>query len=109
MSIVTTVILVMGYDYQGKHLAKVHEFSSTSIGLPISDSAMKQLDHCDDFGGYKCAEVDVYTGAYNHFDVEGFIKHLDSIEWSTHAAVTIYTSSPVNHMWTWRNNYKEEY
>lgn len=99
MSVVTTVVIVhndrptLGGSLKEK-LAKVN--LCTLGGLEF-----KELDHCKDVGGYKCAEVDIWTGAFNHFDHEGFLAFLGSHPWRypDEVAVTVHCED-FTYAWT---------
>lgn len=98
MSVVSTVILITHWD--GANVRKAFEFSGNSAGVPMQ---MNHLNHCDDYGGYKCAECDAYVGAFNHFDHEGWFKHLDTIDWyENHLTLAVVQSSDLEFIKTWR-------
>lgn len=82
MSVVTTVIVVCSYDPHDETIKAISEFTGNSQGIPLQFG--KPIDHCGPHvGGYKCAETDVVIGAWNHFDTEGFLKHLETVPWAS--------------------------
>lgn len=92
MSIVTTVIVILSWDPDGETLKAISEFKGNSLGIPLefgvnvcegpenlNDPQWKGVDRY--IGGYKMAECDIYIGAWNHFDHEGFLAHLKTVPW----------------------------
>lgn len=94
MSVVTTVIVVLSWDPEGKTLQAISEFTGTSQGEPLTfgadvcevpesteDPQWAAIDRY--IGGYKMAECAVHIGAFNHFDHDAFLEHLKTVPWDS--------------------------
>lgn len=73
VSVVTTVVVMSQYltEDETKYLTKFRWDEG-----PARVCSFKSADSCEHFGGSKCAEADVLLGAFNFFDVNGFIAYL---------------------------------
>lgn len=92
MSVVTTVIVVLSWDPEGKTLQAISEFTGTSQNKPLTfgQNVTRPPEGSDNWaaadrftGGYKVAECDIYIGAFNHFDHDAFLEHLKTVPWNS--------------------------
>ncbi len=107
VSIVSTVVVIEGYDSKGTVRQAIESFEGTSQGGYIS---LRKVDD-DSAGGYKMPECDLWWAAVNHLDSTGLIAHLDAIPHDkyTDVQVVIYTSSPVDSFHTWQRTSDEDW
>lgn len=99
MSWVTTAILVVSSDDEPTNEA--FAFTGHSAQSPM---VMARLDGCDEahVGGTKCAECDIYIGAFNYFDHDGWFAHLATLTWVwPHEVIAVVHGSDGEFVATW--------
>lgn len=102
MSVVTTVV-VIGQEATDDTYKQAFNFKYRDVSW-ADHMNMGELDPCAKWiGGSKCAESDIYVGAFNYFDHFGFLEHLETIKWSyPEHVVVIITSSDLDFTEVWR-------
>ena len=84
MSEVTNLILSfsIGEDEEVR-LKEVNSFRYRDLEMNlVSADFNKNMDGSTAwYGGTKFLETPLYIGAFNHFDLDGFISHLKKINW----------------------------
>jgi len=92
MSIVTNLILhfSIGED-QGARIKDVNSFRYRDIQLNlVSVDFNKDMEKGYSwYGGTKFLETPLYIGAFNHFDLRGFVDHLKKIRWEKPQCVQV--------------------
>ena len=89
MSVVTNVILSIGIrDALNKKITEINRFFEQSGGrglVSMDDPALPE----GWYGGSKMLEAYLYVGAFNHLDLTGFYKHLQSLSWEQPESVQL--------------------
>lgn len=89
MSVVATVIVILSYDPDGKTLKAISEFTGNRGGVPLrfGENVCEPVGDwatIDRFiGGTKMAECDIFIGAWNYLDLDGFLAHLATVPWAS--------------------------
>lgn len=102
MSVVTTVV-VIGQEADDDTYMQAFNFKYRDVAW-ANRMHMGELDACAEYiGGSKCAESDIYVGAFNLFDHYGWLDHLETIKWSyPEHLVVIITSSDLDFTEVWK-------
>ncbi len=79
MSVVTNAILHLGTDSKDA-LAKVNEFFQGEGFISVNDEHLPK--HW--YGGSKFLETDIAIGAFNHLDINSFVRYLCRLECIDH-------------------------
>lgn len=88
MSVVTNLVLSLGFSDSSANIGEVNRFFDNSVrGLTgVHDPA---LPH-GWYGGTKMLEARLFIGAFNHLDLSRFIKHLCAIQWHEPECVQLF-------------------
>lgn len=83
MSVVTNLLLHIGISEEEDEQLKAINAFFTERAYPHEKPlvAMDTEEHHSWYGGTKHLECYLFVGAFNHFDLDGFIKHLKSLTW----------------------------
>ena len=91
MSIVTNILLYLSAE--NKKVEQVNSFfiaQEDRLGHPslvsVDDARLPRRW----YGGTKGLEADIYVGAFNGLDVQGFIDHLQAIDWEEDEVVQLF-------------------
>ncbi|MBO2007911.1 hypothetical protein [Hymenobacter negativus] len=86
MSVVTTVLLIFpGSEHEPARIREVNAFESPGqtvnlVSVEAPNAALSEF-HCW-YGGTKSALGHLYLGSFNHFDLDGFRRHLSQqVQW----------------------------
>lgn len=82
MSQVTNLILSFSVGEQEELMIKeVNSFLSFGKEINLVSMDFQKNAGYRWYGGTKFLEANLYVGAFNYFDLEGFISHLKKIKW----------------------------
>jgi hypothetical protein len=88
MSVVTTVILTCGImeDPDTDDVFPAIDFLNAYLTEQHKGTLKPLADHC---GGGKYPQINIFGGAFNHLDVEGFAEQLLKAPWQSLDDVTL--------------------
>jgi hypothetical protein len=83
MSNVTNLILTISDPDDENKIDQVNSFVYRGIqtDLVSADFNKNMAERTSWYGGTKFLEVGIYIGAFNHFPLTDFVKHLKKIDW----------------------------
>lgn len=84
MSVVTNLILHMGILEDENDMAqKVNQYFKNKEWLGAPPVPIDSENRNGWYGGTKFLECNLFIGAYNHLDLDDFIKHLRALKWTS--------------------------
>jgi hypothetical protein len=88
MSVVTTVILTCGImeDPETDDVFPAIDFLNAYLTEQNKGTLTRLTDH---FGGHKYPQINIFGGAFNYLDVEGFVEQLLKAPWHSIDDVTL--------------------